>query len=213
LNILFWENNGFVAVVLNPYYLPISPQSYATTVTKNTGGIITGEGISCGNDCSENYLSGGQKILTITPEMGYQISSVTGCDIYSSGQCTLNINSAKNINVVFAVVPTPPLAPNGLSAIYSSKNKRVSLRWNDNSNNEIGFRLEKKEYGARTSWVQIATLGPGIINYVDSTESSVSYRVRAYNEYGNSGYSNEASVNVIRKFTDHISAYAVKLLE
>jgi len=90
--------------------------------------------------------------------------------------------------------PLPPAAPSGLivTAVYSS---RIDLRWNDNSNNELEFRLERK-VGVSGSYSQIATLAANSQIYSDTTASPPTnyyYRVRAYNFSGNSPYSNEAT--------------------
>ncbi len=88
----------------------------------------------------------------------------------------------------------PPAAPSGLSAKARGKSK-IALKWNDNSNNEDGFIIERS-VGTPGNWAVIATVGPNTTSYVDTSVSSKTwyyYRVKAYNGYGESGYSNTAS--------------------
>src|SRR5687767_6064922 len=73
----------------------------------------------------------------------------------------------------------------------------VRLGFVDNATDELGFKVERK-IGAG-AFVEIATLGPsantGDVNFDDKTGeitpgSSVTYRVKAFNASGDSGYSN-----------------------
>lgn len=74
----------------------------------------------------------------------------------------------------------------------------ATLSWSDNSDNETGFYVERSE--ANGAWSRLATLGANVTQYVDSSvEPNVdySYRVNAYNEYGESGYTNTASYSLV----------------
>jgi len=204
----FGTNNAFVSKYQG---FLVSPQTFWVTVSKNSGGSVYGEGINCGSDCNENYLFGTQKILNVTPDTGYRVDSITGCDFYSNGVCTLNINSAKNVNVLFEINPSVPIAPNNLSAVYDSKTKKVSLSWKDNSNNELGFKIEKKIASGKNTWVEVVSLGPGITNYIDNIDSGKYYRVTAYNYVGSSPYSNEVLVSTKKRFTDYFTAYVIRI--
>jgi len=73
----------------------------------------------------------------------------------------------------------------------------LTLSWNDNSSNEDGFRIERSSDGS--SFIEIATVGANVATYEDTTiaeDQNYTYRVRAFNEFGNSGYSNSASGSV-----------------
>ncbi len=90
-------------------------------------------------------------------------------------------------------LPNPPAAPNGLGATAVSASQ-INLSWTDASTNEAGFRLEQSSDG--TSFGQIAELGANATSYQDSGlagNTSYTYRVRAFNAGGNSGYSTTAS--------------------
>jgi Divergent InlB B-repeat domain len=70
----------------------------------------------------------------------------------------------------------------------------LSLTWSDNSDNENGFTIERR-IGTEATYSEIATTGPDVGSYVDSTVgngSTYCYRVSAFNAGGDSEYSNEA---------------------
>jgi hypothetical protein len=88
------------------------------------------------------------------------------------------------------------LGPSNLNA-HSVSDTRIDLSWTDNSNNEQGFKLERKS--GNGSFVQIATLGANITSYHNTGLARgvmYTYRLRAYNSQGNSAYSNEVSASI-----------------
>ena len=83
--------------------------------------------------------------------------------------------------------------PSNLAAVATSAG--IDLSWQDNSDNETGFKIERKT-GAGGNYQQIATVGANVIKYSDtglSGDTTYYYRVRAYSDSGDSSYSNEAS--------------------
>jgi hypothetical protein len=72
----------------------------------------------------------------------------------------------------------------------------ITLNWTDNSTNEAGFKIEKSIGGA--AFVEVGVVNTDVKTFVDNSVfvSGVeySYRVRAFNVAGNSGYSNTASL-------------------
>jgi subtilisin family serine protease len=94
--------------------------------------------------------------------------------------------------LLYSVLPD---APSGLSATSVSSSV-IKLSWTDNSDNESGFKIERKE-GESGSFSEIATVAANSTSYNDSglsTSTAYQYRVRAYNSLGASGYSNEAGI-------------------
>jgi hypothetical protein len=69
------------------------------------------------------------------------------------------------------------------------------LVWTDNSRNETGFKIERHMNG--THWHQIATVGANVTSYVSNVKRPGLryFRVRAYNNVGNSGYSDVANAD------------------
>jgi titin len=93
---------------------------------------------------------------------------------------------------------SPPEPPSDLVATAVSSGQ-IDLTWQDNSDNECGFKIERKVEGG--SWTLIRTVGADVTSYSDTgapTEdrlqpnTSYCYRVRAYNVVGDSSYSNGA---------------------
>jgi len=92
---------------------------------------------------------------------------------------------------------TPPTAipPSNLVATPISETS-VRLDWTDNSSDEYGFRIERK-IGASGTYALVATTGANVQTYTDTglqSGQNYVYRVCAFQEGGNSGYSNEAPV-------------------
>lgn len=90
----------------------------------------------------------------------------------------------------------PPAAPTELAARALSWNS-ISLSWTNGTTNQTGVRIERcKSLGSRCSnYSEIATVAGTATNYTDSgltAGTPYRYRVRAYNEAGNSQYSNTA---------------------
>jgi len=88
---------------------------------------------------------------------------------------------------------TIPNAPSSLDAVAISS-AQIDLSWQDNSNNESGFKIDRKT-GAGGSYRQVAIVGRNINTYSDTSlieDTTYYYHVRAYNDAGHSLYSDEA---------------------
>lgn len=108
---------------------------------------------------------------------------------------------------------TVPILPSNLSANAISSSQ-INLKWLDNSDNETGFKVERKSKGEYT---EIATLGENVIFFSDTTltvNTAYTYRVRAFNNDGNSIYSNTTSdttdVNVNSSLLYHVPGHLLE---
>jgi N-acetylneuraminic acid mutarotase len=86
-----------------------------------------------------------------------------------------------------------PKTPTGLKAIAVS-GSQIYLSWNDTSEIEEGFEIQRR-VGETGVYMPLATVDAGVSSYSDTGLSALTtyyYRVRAFNRYAYSGYSNEA---------------------
>jgi len=88
--------------------------------------------------------------------------------------------------------------PTNLSAHRASRTS-VRLTWQDNSNGEVGFDVERMDLGKKPpSWTRVGSVRTDQTTFTDpgiSADGTYGYRVRAYGS-GNlhSSYSNEVLV-------------------
>lgn len=93
----------------------------------------------------------------------------------------------------------PPAAPTDLSSSYEEHSPAtVSLTWTDNSNNELGFRLERSNDSASTYPVSVS-LAADVTSYLDTNVFVVGgttywYRVQSFNAYTSSTWSEISQV-------------------
>ncbi|MCC6858164.1 MAG: M36 family metallopeptidase [Bryobacterales bacterium] len=101
-------------------------------------------------------------------------------------------------------VPAAPSSLNaaaGASGFGRNKVVWVNLTWSDNSDNETSFIIERCSGAGCSGFSQIGTAGAGATAYKDETvarNTEYSYRVKAHNNSGDSGYSNTASAKTSR---------------
>lgn len=93
----------------------------------------------------------------------------------------------------------------------------VELNWTDNSDNETGFRIQRKD--STNIFTDAGTVGAGVTTFTDNvTEvTTYTYRVIAFNDSAVSNYSNEADILVtgvpveLVSFTANVSGDKVLL--
>ncbi len=97
--------------------------------------------------------------------------------------------------------PTPVTiaAPTGLaggSAVKNKKTATVTLVWTDNSGNETGFLIQRADDLAFTIGVANATVGANVTSFKQDVARGKTfyYRVHAFNDTTQSGWSNTAMV-------------------
>lgn len=104
-----------------------------------------------------------------------------------------NLSCSSSDDPVVEVVPASPTNLTGTLV-----NNLVRLNWNDISNNESGFKIERKLLNGNFS--VIGTVSANTTTYDDnsiSTGQTYIYRVYSYNSAGNSAsYTNEFSISI-----------------
>jgi len=118
---------------------------------------------------------------------------------------------SSQVTVTDPATPQPPAAPSNLTGNLQKsgrgKNKVVTsatLSWTDNADNEMGFEVERcqeirtgkgKNKTVTCDYATFAVLGANVTQLdIQPPESGYRYRVRAFNEIGSSGYSNEVDL-------------------
>lgn len=95
--------------------------------------------------------------------------------------------------------PDPPSAPSSLTAVATGQT-RVLLTWNDNSENETSFRIERRlTTGGGFSLAGTASAGEEQFTDTNGLVANTryTYRVQAVNDGGTSSFSNEATVQTL----------------
>lgn len=143
--------------------------------------------------------SGSYEVVAYLSEnaTGYTDTDLKANTVYYYRVCAYNDGGSSgysNVINVRTLAGDPPKAPSDLKITSVSPN-RIVISWKDNANNEQGFRIERKT--GNGSFTQIASVSSNTTTYTNSgltNNTRYTYRVRAYNSYGNSGYSEEVSV-------------------
>lgn len=108
--------------------------------------------------------------------------------------------SAQEIADIYITPPdplgvAPPADPSNLRGdVFAGR--FANLQWTDNATNEAGF-LVARRLGTSGTWRDVAQLGRNTVSFIDqgvTPGNTYTYRVRAFNEYGESGNSNELTL-------------------
>ena len=110
---------------------------------------------------------------------------------FTTPQATMRL-ALRRMNA--APAPPPPGAPGNLVATPASSSQ-INLTWSDNSSSENGFRIERCTGSGCAGFVQIVQTSANASSFSDkglSASTLYNYRIRSFNEGGNSEYSNTA---------------------
>lgn len=153
-----------------------------------------------GGAWNNDYASVGPNITSFTDSglypgtYGYRVSAYLA-DNGDGNPCQ---SGSSNVGTADIVLQEPPDPPSDLSGTADSNGCFIHITWSDNSNNETGFvLLKKKDDGL---WNETyAVLSSNTTSYTDSDLLSgvYVYRIKAYNDYGDSLLSDETTDLII----------------
>ena len=198
-----------VIAVTTPATLPARPNNLRTT-------SIAFDVVNLAwNDNSTNetafylergVLTGGRWVYTRIATLPADTTTYSDTTVAASRQYRYRVqatNSAGNSSyssVLSVTTPAPanpvPMAPSSLRATaqVAGTARLISLQWNDNSNNETGFRVYRSTNMA--TWTLITTTGANVRFYTNTglaRNTTYYYQVLAFNAAGSSTGSNIAS--------------------
>ncbi|MEQ1850142.1 MAG: FG-GAP-like repeat-containing protein [Chthoniobacteraceae bacterium] len=176
--------------VYNPAVVPRIVAPYWVKIVRQ-GAVLTGSVSSDGLQW--------QQVGTAVFSMASVV--VVGLAVTSRNDGTLSTASFDNISIRPAVPAVIAAAPGGLTADPVSTS-RIDLAWIDQSDNEAGFRVERRTVAG--GFIQITQTASGVTVFSDSALAPATayvYRIRAFNAYGDSAYSLEASATTLSDTT------------
>ena len=197
-----FSNISNATTLKNP---PASPSGLAYTNVTNNSLDLNWSDNSTNEEgfYIEQATAGGTYVQIASLEVNsssYGVTGLSGAVSYSFRIQAHNNggNSAYSNVVTVQTVMDPPSAPDMLT-VSNTSSSSLELSWNDNSTDETGFKIEQSNSGG--GFVEIASLGANTVNYSISgltPNTNYSYRVLAYNDGGNSVYSNTVSETTLK---------------
>ncbi|WP_448566441.1 zinc-dependent metalloprotease family protein [Thalassotalea ganghwensis] len=172
----------------------------ASTAIDDSGGMVSYQftcvqgGVGCSTSAWQNQLSYSATGLAAESEYCF---TVKARDL--SGNVTVSSAQACATTQVAPPQPEPPLAPS-LLQVADGQDGTAQLSWQDNSDNEQSFEVERESLHKNGRWHAaqiVATLNADVINYNDASgEGTKRYRVRALNTLGASAWTAWQEVTV-----------------
>jgi uncharacterized protein len=179
--------------------IPAKPTELRTTSVSNTQIVIAWKDNSnneTGFRIERKIGNGSYSTLTTTGAnaTSFTNSGLTNNTVYTYRVRAVNVAGESDpSNELVVTTGTVPAKPETLK-VTATGTDRITLSWTDKSNNEKGFRIERKTGSG--SFSEITTVSAGVTNYTNtglSNNTTYTYRIRAFNDSGNSDYSNEVT--------------------
>ena len=186
---------------------PTPPGAFTLTaqspVCDSTPAVRINWTVSNGETSYAVYRNGSLYVNVLpTDQTFYNSANVIAGQSYSYYVRATNAAGSTNSNTVTVTIPANicttslPNAPSNILATALSSS-RIALAFQDNANNESGFKIERKASGGIFSQINTTGTisGSGSNGYYEDTgllgSANYCYRARAYNSVGDSAYSNE----------------------
>jgi hypothetical protein len=191
----------------NPMTWAVAPRSAGATSISMTATKAydnsTGSSVEYYFEASGGGHSSGWQTDSSYTDTNIMVAPGTTCGYRVKARDTSISQNETGWSVVGYAVVGIPLEPSYLTATAVSSSQ-INLSWIDKSNNETGFKIERKTGVAGFS--QIAEVGANTDSYSDSDgvagltpQTTYTYRVRAFNSVGASNYTNEASATTLEE--------------
>jgi titin len=129
----------------------------------------------------------------------YADNSVSAGLTYSYRVRALNVGGASPYTNIATATTAVPNDPTGL-AVTTLSGTLIDLTWTDNATNELSYQVERCTSATCPTFALHKTLAADAIGYVDTVavDDEYTYRVRAVNNVGASGYTLEETANTFR---------------
>jgi Concanavalin A-like lectin/glucanases superfamily/Chitobiase/beta-hexosaminidase C-terminal domain len=173
-----------IVVVASPQ--PLTPTVATPTISPN-GGSFTGS-VSV---TLQTATSGASIYYTTNGSTPTQSST-----LYAGA---FALTSSATVNAIALQSGSNPSAQASASFTVVAPSAQLTLTWQDNSNDEDDFVIERKT-GTNGAYSQIASVGANVTSYVDNSVTrgiNYCYRVQAVNSAGASAYTNEGCATVL----------------
>jgi hypothetical protein len=176
-----------------------------TSISPGSGPIEGGTSVTInGRNFSKqaSVMFGGLAVTSINVRNGKRMTVTTPANPSGAVDVTVNNPDAQSVTLVDGFTyqgqqAQVPATPSSLSASADSSSQ-INLTWIDNADNEDGFVIERSLDGS--SFGQIDSVGLNTQSYSDSgltPEQTFYYRVAAFNNIGDSGYTNTAQATTL----------------
>jgi hypothetical protein len=187
------KTTSFSLTVTSAASTAITSPAQGTTLTPGQTVTATGSGtnlswyVDLTGDGLPSFKTGTGSSITFTVPASATSAQIVRITLASSGGL-----ATRDYNITAS---PPPITTGGsFTVLQPTHPTRFTLQWNDNSDNEDNFAIERKT-GPNGTYTQIALTAANSISYVDTAVTrgiTYCYRVRAVNSAVASAYSNEA---------------------
>ncbi|MBN1671106.1 MAG: fibronectin type III domain-containing protein, partial [Kiritimatiellae bacterium] len=180
---------------------PSAPSSLAASATSSTAVTLTWQDNSSNETAFKIDRSTDGSTWSRIKETGSNVTTYTDSGLAAGQKYYYRVKASNSVgdsgysNVASATTSqNVPAAPSGATASATSSTA-ITITWTDNSSNETGFKLDRRQSGT-DAWVRITQTGANVTRYTDSGLSAGTqyyYMVKATSSAGDSDYSNVAA--------------------